>query len=117
MRVLCDHGSFSRCSDWRSRRRSDEVERLVATGREQEYLEASQVAAVVAEAQLDPDGIDDLLMLLSDLGIDIVEDSEAAPLTADAASLTADGPEGDAGDLDLKVGGSSIDPLRPTSRR
>ena len=96
----------------RAAARSDEVERLVATGREQEYLEASQVAAVVAEAQLDPDGIDDLLMLLSDLGIDIVEDSEAAPLTADAALLTADGPEGDAGDLDLKVGGSSIDPLR-----
>ncbi len=96
----------------RAAARSDEVERLVATGREQEYLEASQVAAVVAEAQLDPDGIDDLLMLLSDLGIDIVEDSEAAPLTADAAPLTADGPEGDAGDLDLKVGGSSIDPLR-----
>jgi RNA polymerase primary sigma factor len=95
---------------------SDDVERLVAAGREQDYLEASQVAAVVAEAQLDPDETDDLLMLLADLGIDIVEDADAAPLTADATALAPDGgPEGEddaTSDLDLKVGGSSIDPLR-----
>ena len=60
----------------------DEVERLVAQGREQEYLEAAQVASVVAEAQLGPDEADDLLMLLADLGVEVIEEPEAAPLSA-----------------------------------
>jgi RNA polymerase primary sigma factor len=85
----------------------DEVARLVSTGREQDYLDAAQVAAVVSEAQLDPDETDDLLMMLSDLGIDVVEDPDIAPLTAGV------GPKVDVGaDLDLTVGGHSVDPLR-----
>jgi RNA polymerase primary sigma factor len=60
---------------------SDEVERLVAQGREQDYLEAAQVMAVVAEAQLGPDEADDLLMLLADLGIEVIDEPEAAPLS------------------------------------
>ncbi|HUK78348.1 MAG TPA: sigma-70 family RNA polymerase sigma factor [Thermoleophilia bacterium] len=70
----------------------DEVERLVAQGREQECLEAAQVAAVVAEAQLGPDEADDLLMLLADLGIEVIDEPEAAPLSAQV-----DGGEDEAG--------------------
>jgi len=86
---------------------SDEVSSLVAQGREQEFLDAAQVAAVVAEAQLAPDEAEDLLMMLADLGIEVVEDSNAAPLRGDslgsADDLTAA--------LDLAEGVQSSDPL------
>jgi RNA polymerase primary sigma factor len=85
----------------------EEVARLVSTGREQDYLDAAQVAAVVSEAQLDPDETEDLLMMLSDLGIEVVEGPDAAPLAAGA------GPEGDAvAGSDLTMREQSVDSLR-----
>ncbi len=54
----------------------DEVVGLVAQGREQDYLDSAQVAAVVREAQLSPGETDDLLAMLADLGIDVVERDE-----------------------------------------
>ena len=89
----------------RAAARSDEVERLVAQGREQDYLEAAQVRAVVAEAQLGPDEADDLLMLLADLGIEVIDEPEAAPLSGQVV----------AGDDDVAPvgrGAGRSDPLR-----
>ena len=86
---------------------SDEVAGLVAQGREQEYLEAVQVAAVAREAELGPDEVDELLMMLADLGIDVVEDPEA-PLSADVTSVTDEATAG----LDMGSGDRSRDPLR-----
>jgi RNA polymerase primary sigma factor len=86
----------------------DEVVDLVAQCREQEYLSVTQVAAVVREAQLGPDEADDLLAMLTDLGIEVVEDPAAAPLTGE---VTGDGDEVVA-PLDLTVRDRSSDPLR-----
>ena len=86
----------------------DEVASLVAQGREQDYLGAAQVAAVAREAELAPDEVDDLLMMLADLGIDVVEDPEATPLTGDLASVSGEG----AAELDLSLGEHSSDPVR-----
>ena len=86
----------------------DEVASLVAQGREQDYLEASQVAAVAREAQLTPDEIEDLVMMLADLGIDVVEDPDAPRLIGDVT-----GAEGEASvELDLAVREQSSDPVR-----
>ena len=54
----------------------DEVVGLVAQGREQDYLDSAQVAAVAREAQLSPGETDDLLAMLADLGIDVLEREE-----------------------------------------
>ena len=86
---------------------SDEVAGLVAQGREQEYLEAVQAAAVAREAELGPDEVDELLMMLADLGIDVVGDPEA-PLSADVTSITDEATAG----LDMGSGDRSRDPLR-----
>jgi RNA polymerase primary sigma factor len=86
----------------------DEVVDLVARGREQEYLSVTQVAAVVREAALGADEADDLLAMLTDLGIEVVEDPAAAPLTGD---VVGDGDEVVA-PLDLTVRDRSSDPLR-----
>ena len=60
------------------------------------------------EAQLAPDEVDDLLMMLADLGIDVVEDSDAAPLTGDVVSVADDAVVG----LDLSMRDHSSDPVR-----
>jgi RNA polymerase primary sigma factor len=86
----------------------DEVVDLVARGREQEYLSVTEVAAVVREAELGPDEADDLLAMLTDLGIEVVEDPVAAPLTGDVL----DGEDEVVAELDLPVRGRPIDPVR-----
>ena len=86
----------------------DEVAGLVAQGREQDYLDAAQVAAVVREAQLSPAEVDDLLLMLADLGIEVVEEPEAASLTADLAG----GDDDVEGEPDLTDSASSVDPVR-----
>ena len=52
---------------------SDEVVGLVAQAHEQDYLDAAQVAAFVRDAELTPGEAEDLLMMLTDLGIDVIE--------------------------------------------
>jgi RNA polymerase primary sigma factor len=54
-----------------------------------------------------PDEVDDLLLMLADLGIEVVEDPDAAPLAGDVLSATDKAAVG----LDLSAGQSS-DPVR-----
>jgi RNA polymerase primary sigma factor len=86
---------------------SDEVSGLVAQGREQDYLDAAQVAAVVAEAQLGPDEAEDLLMMLADLGIEVIDDPDAASLSVDIDQV-----EEAPSIPDLEVREHSTDPVR-----
>jgi RNA polymerase primary sigma factor len=86
---------------------SDEVAGLVAQGREQDYLDAAHVAAVAREAELGPDEVDDLLMMLADLGIEVVEDPEAPLLTGEVVDTEDDVVAG----LDLSLREHSRDPL------
>jgi RNA polymerase primary sigma factor len=85
---------------------SDEVAGLVAQGREQDYLDAAHVAAVAREAELGPDEVGDLLMMLADLGIEVGQDPEA-PLAGDVADTEDDVVAG----LDLSLREHSRDPL------
>ena len=100
---------------------SGEVADLVAQGREQDYLDAAQVAAVAREAQLAPSEVDDLLLMLADLGIEVIDEPGAASLTAEVAAesgMTADDGEGAlesaaaAGVADLDAVDRSVDPVR-----
>ena len=86
----------------------DEVVDLVAQGREQDYLVATQVAAVVREAELTPDEADDLLAMLADLGIEVVDDPDAAPLSGDVVGAAGEVTAA----LDLRAVEQSSDPVR-----
>ena len=87
---------------------SGEIADLVAQGRKQDYLDSTQVAAIVREAQLTASETEDLLSMLADLGIDVVEGLEATPTTTGdldvAGEVIAKG--------DPSVGEQSSDPLR-----
>ena len=84
----------------------DEVVGLVAQGREQDYLDSTQVAAVVREAQLSRGEAEDLLVMLADLGIDVVEAPTGSAGTGDAGDTVA------AAVLDLSTPDQSSDPVR-----
>jgi RNA polymerase primary sigma factor len=87
---------------------SGEVADLVAQGREQDYLDSAQVAAVVRDADLTLDEAEDLLSMLADLGIEVVEEPDAALLTGDVVGAVSEV----SSELDLAVPDQSSDPLR-----
>jgi len=86
----------------------EEVRELLAEGREQGYLLAEHLHDVLAEVELTPDQIDNILTYFNDLGIEIIEDDEAAPVKGGDAEIEAEIiPK-----LDLSIKTSSTDPVR-----
>jgi RNA polymerase primary sigma factor len=89
---------------------AEDVRELVAEGRERGYLSAEHVRDVVVEAELTVDQTEAVLMLLADLGVDVVEadevDGSAPPapeMEAEAQTVTP---------LDLSIKTVSTDPVR-----
>ena len=87
---------------------SDEVVDLVAQARGQDYLEAAQVAAAVRDAELTPGEAEDLLVMLADLGIDVIERGDVAAPAADEDEA-AEGVDAGTG---LSAEGGESDPVR-----
>jgi RNA polymerase primary sigma factor len=86
----------------------EEVEELLAEGREQGYLPADHVHDVLQEVDLTPEQIDAIFILFHDLGIEIVEEDEAVPAKESEAELEAEVmPK-----LDLSLKTTSNDPVR-----
>ena len=90
---------------------ADDIRELVAEGREQGYLPAGRVRDVFVEAELTVDQAEVVLMLLADLGVDIVEvgetnDGSPAQASESAAEAEAVTP------LDLSVKTLSTDAVR-----
>ena len=59
----------------------EEVRELVAEGREQGYLNAGRLHDALQDVDLTPEQIDDIFILLGDLGIDVIDGDQ--PLGAD----------------------------------
>jgi RNA polymerase primary sigma factor len=90
---------------------AEEVRELVAEGREQGYLAAMHVRDVLVEAELTVDQAEAVLMLLADLGVDIVEASE--PIDGSLSSSSEAAVEAETvTTLDLSVKTLSTDPVR-----
>jgi RNA polymerase primary sigma factor len=86
----------------------EEIDELLAEGREQGYLAAEHVHDVLQEVDLTLDQIDTLFVRFHDLGIEIIEGDEAATGTQGEAELEAEVvPK-----LDLSIKTSSTDPVR-----
>jgi RNA polymerase primary sigma factor len=83
----------------------DEVRQLVVEGREQGYLTGDRIAEALRDVELSPDQIDNIFLLLGDLGIDIVEGDET---DMDNGAE----PDEAAPALDLSITTTSLDPVR-----
>jgi RNA polymerase primary sigma factor len=86
----------------------EELRDLLAEGREQGYLLAEHVHDVLAEVELTPDQIESICSSFSELGIELIEDGEVAPVSEGEAELEAEIiPK-----LDLSIKTPSSDPVR-----
>jgi RNA polymerase primary sigma factor len=85
----------------------EEVRELLTEGREQGYLNADRVHESLQDVDLTADQIDNLFILLSDLGIDILEGDEAP-----GSNGGKEEPEELLPTLDLSVRTSTSDPVR-----
>ena len=81
----------------------DELRELIAEGREQGYLTTDLIADALRDAELTPEQFENILMLLTDQGIEILEGEEAT--AADAA-----------GEEEAVLLGRSPSPRRPPTR-
>ena len=90
-----------------------EVRDLLSEGREQGYLSAEHIHDLLQDVELSAEQIDDILLLLSDLGIDIIE-GEEAPGSRGQGVEAAAGQEQEESPpaLDLSVQTLSYDPVR-----
>jgi RNA polymerase primary sigma factor len=86
----------------------EEVDELIAEGREQGYVLADRLHDVLQETDLTFDQIDTVLVLLHDLGIEIVEGTGPVP----AKQREGEAEAGVAVPLDLSLKTASSDPVR-----
>ena len=85
----------------------EEVDELIAEGRERGYLPAEHVHEVLLEVDLTPEQVDAVFVLFHDLGVEIVEGDEATPAEAREVDPEAEViPK-----LDLSLKGASSDPV------
>jgi RNA polymerase primary sigma factor len=87
----------------------EEVDALVVEGREQGYLNAEHIYDVLRDVELDASQIDDFLLLLHEVGIEVIE-AEAPP--CGEARQADDVAEDAAAPLDLSVKTPTLDPVR-----
>jgi RNA polymerase primary sigma factor len=85
------------------------VDALVVEGREQGYLNAEHIYDVLRDVELDASQIDDFLLLLHEVGIEVIE-AEAPP--GGEARQADDVAEDVAAPLDLSVKTPTLDPVR-----
>jgi RNA polymerase primary sigma factor len=89
--------------------RSDEVRGLIDEGHEQGYLSGAYIATTLCDFDLTVEQLDELLLALTDLGIDIVESDASAEADGLASSDDDDATQAK---LDLSIKSASSDPVR-----
>ena len=87
----------------------EEIDALMLEGREQGYLNAEHIYEVLRDVELDAGQIDDFLLLLHEVGIEVIE-AEAPP--GGDARQADDVVEEAAAPLDLSVKTPTLDPVR-----
>ncbi len=85
----------------------EEVRELVVEGHEQGYLTSDRIAIALHDVELTPDQLENIFMLLTDQGIELLESDEAPVAEAPEAGDLEDPPA-----LDLSIKTPSTDPVR-----
>ena len=88
----------------------EEVDALMVEGREQGYLNVDHIHDVLKDVELDANQFDDFLLLLHDIGVDVIEGDESPGEGRSGESGSEE--EEPAPQLDLSVKTRSFDPLR-----
>ena len=91
-----------------------EIHDLISDGREQGYLAVDHVTGVLDDLDLSTDQIEEVLLILHELGIDVIEADEAGGVkdaTHDADPSAEPTPDG-APPLDLSTRTPTLDPVR-----
>jgi len=92
-----------------------EIHELIADGREQGYLAVEHVGGVLDELDLSADQIEEVLLILHELGIEVIDSEEAGgAVRADVAHDTDPGEPASDGPppLDLSTRTATLDPVR-----
>ena len=84
------------------------VSELVAQGRKRGYLESARVTAAIREAELAPSEFEELLVVLDELGLDIVADEKAVAFAGGNGSCEDETPSV----FDLDTAAPPLDPVR-----
>ncbi len=85
----------------------DEVRELVVEGHEQGYLTSDRIAIALQDVELTADQLENIFMLLTDQGIELLESDETPAAEAPEAGGDEDAPA-----LDLSIKTPSTDPVR-----
>jgi RNA polymerase sigma factor, sigma-70 family len=88
----------------------EEVDALMVEGREQGYLNVDHIHDVLKDVELDANQFDDFLLLLHDIGVDVIEGDESPGEGRPGESGSEE--EEPAPQLDLSVKTRSFDPVR-----
>jgi RNA polymerase primary sigma factor len=85
----------------------DEVRELVVEGREQGYLTSDRIAVALQDVELTSEQLENIFMLLTDQGIELLESDETEVAESAGAGGDAEAPA-----LDLSIKTASTDPVR-----
>jgi len=89
-----------------------EVRELIAEVGEQGYVPAERVREALRDVDLTPEATEEILVLLHDLGIEVLEEEDETPKQASSVPDEAEAEQAGSRELDLSVTTATSDPVR-----
>ena len=89
-----------------------EVRELIAEVGDQGYVPAERVREALRDVDLTPEATEEILVLLHDLGIEVLEEEDETPKQASSVPDEAEAEQAGSRELDLSVTTATSDPVR-----
>ncbi|MBB3945682.1 RNA polymerase primary sigma factor [Rhizobium skierniewicense] len=77
----------------------DAVKKMIKAAKKRGYVTMDELNEVLPSDQVDPDRIEDIMAMLSEMGINVVEDEDAEEAPAEAEDADAEAEESEGGEL------------------
>ncbi len=85
----------------------DAVKKMIKAAKKRGYVTMDELNEVLPSDQVDPDRIEDIMAMLSEMGINVVEDEDAEETPAEAEDSDAEAEEAEGGEL-APSGGTAL---------
>ena len=82
----------------------DAVKKMIKAAKKRGYVTMDELNEVLPSDQVDPDRIEDIMAMLSEMGINVVEDEDAEEATTETDDKEADDEESEGGELAPSAG-------------
>ncbi|MCI9864860.1 MULTISPECIES: RNA polymerase sigma factor RpoD [Rhizobium/Agrobacterium group] len=82
----------------------DAVKKMIKAAKKRGYVTMDELNEVLPSDQVDPDRIEDIMAMLSEMGINVVEDEDAEEATTETEDKEADDEESEGGELAPSAG-------------